>query len=231
MNANQNSLFLKQIEEKYQNENRLMNAVMLGQIHRVEKIMQTFGEREFLNRSTDSIRNAKNHAIIANTLLRKAAEQGMVHPAQLHDLSEKFGIEIELAPTEQAIVFILKTMARKYTLLVKNHSLKGYSPLIRKILVHIDSDLSADLSLKAHAKLMHVNPSYLSSLFKKETGLTLTQYVTQKRMEHAMHLLRTTTLQIQTIALQCGIHDICYFTKTFKNFTGKTPSEYRKDFS
>lgn len=231
MNANQNSLFLKQIEEKYQNENRLMNAVMLGQIHRVEKIMQTFGERKFLNRSTDSIRNAKNHAIIANTLLRKAAEQGMVHPAQLHDLSEKFGREIELAPTEQAIVFILKTMARKYTLLVKNHSLKGYSPLIRKILVHIDSDLSADLSLKAHAKLMHVNPSYLSSLFKKETGLTLTQYVTQKRMEHAMHLLRTTTLQIQTIALQCGIHDICYFTKTFKNFTGKTPSEYRKDFS
>lgn len=231
MNNLHNFTLLKQIEERYAVENKLISAVMQGQIHRVEKILTEMNLSYFELRVSDSIRNAKNYAIIANTLLRKAAEQGMVHPTQIHAVSETFAKEIELATTEQAILSILKNMARKYTLLVKNHSLKGYSPLVRKVLIHIDSDLSADLSLNTHAALLHVNPSYLSTIFKKETGQTLTQYVTGKRIAHAKELLTTTSFQIQTVALQCGIHDICYFTKLFKSYTGKTPTEYRKLFS
>lgn len=231
MNDIHNFLSLKRIEERYSTENKLIHAVMHGQIHRVEKMLQTLDLNYFESRASDPVRNMKNYAIIANTLFRKAAEQGYVSPSQLHIVSEAFAKEIETATTEQAILFILKNMARKYTLLVKNDSLKGYSPLIRKIMIHIDSDLSADLSLKTHAKLLHVNPSYLSTIFKKETGQTLTQYVTKKRMELAKTLLETTDLQIQTVALHCGIHDICYFTKSFKNHTGMTPTAYRKKYA
>lgn len=231
MNDTHNFLSLKRIEERYSNENELIHAVMHGQIHRVEEMLQNLDFSHFESRTSDPVRNMKNYAIIANTLLRKAAEQGYVSPPQLHALSEAFAKEIETATTEQAIFFILKNMARKYTLLVKNDSLKGYSPLIRKMLIHIDSDLSADLSLNAHAKLLHVNPCYLSTTFRKETGQTLTQYVMQKRMELAKNLLVTTEFQIQTVALHCGIHDICYFTKSFKKYTGMTPTAYRKRFS
>ena len=86
---------------------------------------------------------------------------------------------------------------------------------------------TSDLSLNTQAKLLDVNPSYLSTVFKKETGHTLTEYVTGKRIKHAVFLLNSTNLQIQTIAQYCGIPDICYFTKIFKKQIGKTPTEYR----
>ena len=86
-------------------------------------------------------------------------------------------------------------MVRKYCLLVKNHSLKGYSLLIRKVITKIDYDLTADLSLKVQAEYLNVNPSYLSTLFKKETGLTLTEYINRKRIDHALLLLNSTVMQ------------------------------------
>lgn len=109
--------------------------------------------------------------------------------------------------------------------------MKGHSLLVRKILVRIDSDLTADLSLKAQADFLDVNPSYLSTLFKKETGTTLTEYVNRKRVEHGIFLLNTTQMQIQTVAQNCGISDVNYFTKTFKKIVGKTPKDYRNHIS
>lgn len=109
--------------------------------------------------------------------------------------------------------------------------MKGYSLLVQKVITRIDSDLTTDLSLKTQAHLLDVNPSYLSTLFKKETGLTLTDYVNKKRVENAVFLLNTTTMQIQTIAQYCGIADVNYFTKIFKKYIGKTPKEYRGDIS
>ena len=109
--------------------------------------------------------------------------------------------------------------------------MKNYSPLIQKVLTTIDSELTADLSLNFQAKELNVNPSYLSSLFKKETGMTLTDYVNKKRAEHAARLLKTTSMQIQTIAQYCGILDVNYFTKVFKKYLGKTPKEYRESQS
>ena len=49
-------------------------------------------------------------------------------------------------------------------------------------------------------------------------------------MEHALFLLNSTNMQIQTIAQYCGIPDVNYFTKTFKKYIGKTPKEYREEF-
>ena len=109
--------------------------------------------------------------------------------------------------------------------------MKGYSPLIQRVITRIDSDLTADLSLKAIASLLNVNPSYLSTQFKKETGSTLTDYVNRKRVEHAILLLNSTSMQIQTIALYCGIPDVNYFTKLFKKYINKTPKEYRAEIT
>ena len=106
--------------------------------------------------------------------------------------------------------------------------MKQYSSLIQKVIKLVDTDLTADLSLKAISKELNVNPSYLSNQFKKVTDSTLTDYVNQKRVEYAILLLNTTSLQIQTIAQYCGISDVNYFTKIFKRIVGKTPSEYRK---
>lgn len=218
---------MEHIERRFSAETEFMQIVSHGQLHKIEMYANMINIAGTEVRLADRVRNAKNYAIIMNTLLRKAAESGSVHPVHIDRLSSDFAKKIELQTSEKGITALIKEMARKYTLLVKNHSLHGYSSLVRKVLIHIETNLSGDLSLKAQAKLLNVNPSYLSTVFKKETGHTLTEYVTGKRIEYAVFLLNTTKMQIQTIAQYCGIPDICYFTKIFKKKIGQSPSEYR----
>ena len=93
----------------------------------------------------------------------------------------------------------------------------------------VDFDLAADLSLRAIAGSLNVNASYLSTRFKQETGCTLTEYVNQKRIEHAAYLLQTTHMPIYAVAQSCGIQDENYFVKIFKRYTQKTPRQFRQE--
>lgn len=226
--AKQQLQALKNVDIRYAAENEFLQMVANGQIHKIEMYLNLIDLKSSEQRHVDNIRNAKNYAIIMNTLLRKTVEQSAVPPVHIDKVSSSFAKKIELQTSEKAIIQLLKEMARKYAFLVKNHSMKGYSTLIRQVLTHIDNDLSVDLSLSTIAALVKTNPSYLSTVFKKETGHTLTEYVTAKRIDHAIFLLNSTNMQVQTIASYCGIPDVCYFSKIFKRATGKTPSEYRE---
>jgi YesN/AraC family two-component response regulator len=164
---------------------------------------------------------------VLNTLARKAVENGGVHPIYIDSVSSDFALKIEAAKNTDECDELFFTMIRKYSRLVQKHSQKDYSLLVQKVITCIDTDITADLSLKTQAKLLNVNPSYLSTLFKKETGVTLTDYVNKKRVERAKHLLKNGNTQIQTVAQSCGILDVNYFTKIFKKYEGVTPKEYR----
>ena len=120
-------------------------------------------------------------------------------------------------------------MFRSYCRLVRKHSVNKYSPTVQKTILIIDSDLARDLSLSVLAEAVGVSAGYLSAIFKRETGQTLSYHVAEKRMKYAAHLLSTTNIQIQTVALHCGILDVQYFSKKFKKHIGKTPGEYRAD--
>lgn len=216
------------LEQRYKLENQLIQAVSNGKLHKAEKYFSLLSSTEFETHFENSVNNLKNYSIILNTILRKAAESASVHPLHINEISTQFALKIETTSSQAGFNFLLKEMIRKYTLLVKNHSLKGYSMYIRKVITTINHDLTEDLSLKTLANTLNINPSYLSTLFKKETGVTLTEYVNNKRIEHAILLLNSTDMQIQTIALYCGIPDVNYFTKLFKKIIGKTPKEYRK---
>lgn len=220
-------LSMRLIEERYDLEHQLMQAVSSGQTHKAELIFSCFSTHQLEQRTPNPLRNIKNYLFVINTILRIAAKNGAVHPLHIDKISSGFAKKIELITSETASYSLIKEMIRKYCMLVKNHSLKGYSLLVQKVITRIDSDLTADLSLKAQSGLLNVNSSYLSTLFKKETGMTLTEYVNRKRIEHAIFLLNTTNMQIQTAAQYCGISDVNYFTKIFKKIIGKTPKEYR----
>lgn len=218
---------MKILEERYNEENSLIQAVARGQTHKAEAFVNGFNIQGIEHRIPDRLRNVKNYMIILNTLLRKAAESADVHPIHIDKLSSEFAHRIEQLTSESGMNTLSREMVRKYCLLVTNHSMKDYSLLVRKVLTQIDLDLTADLSLKVQAKALGVNASYLSTLFKKETGKTLTEYVNGKRIEYAIFLLNSTQLQIQAIAQYCGISDVNYFTRLFKTAVGKTPKEYR----
>ncbi len=224
-------LAMRMLESRYEGEKKLMQAVSQGIAHKAEQMINNSSELMLEMRVDDPVRNMKNYVIVANVLLRKAVEQGGVHPFYIDGVSSDFARKIEKIKTVQEGVEMMHDMIYKYCALVKNHSMKNYSLLVQKVITIIDSDLTADLSLHRQAEMLNVNASYLSTLFKKETGMTLTEYVAKKRVDHAAFLLASTNMQIQNIAQHCGIFDVNYFTKIFKKIKGKTPKEYREDSS
>lgn len=223
------ALAVRTMERRYAFENELLEAVSKGQVHKENQLLSALSANLFEKRVADPLRNAKNYGIIMNTLLRKAAESGGVHPLYLDRTSSSFATRIEAIASLSENADLMRDMFRGYCRLVRKHATGKLSPVVGKAVVLVDADLSSNLTLDALAKAVGVSASYLSTAFKRETGTTLTEYVRKKRVKYAQKLLETTHLQIQTVAGHCGMVDVQYFSKVFKAETGQTPLEYRKN--
>ena len=79
------------------------------------------------------------------------------------------------------------------------------------------------------AALTYVNKSYLGTIFKKETGSTIPQYINEVRVEKSKLLLLEENLSIVEIASLCGFEGQSYFTKVFREIVGMTPKKYREE--
>ena len=222
-----NTLSLSTLEHNYNDENQLINAVSKGKLHLVTAITSAVSHSGTQSRQTDSLRGRKNDLIILKTLLRKAAEYGGVHPLHIHHLSSHYAYQIEHVHTIKESMVLQEDMIRNFCQLVKQHSLSKYSYYVGQAITLVQYDLTADLSLKAIAEKLNVNASYLSTLFHKEYGCTLTEFVNNQRIERAIALLKITSKSVQEIATDCGIHDTNYFIKLFKKQTGTTPHKFR----
>lgn len=104
------------------------------------------------------------------------------------------------------------------------------SPLVRKVITDVDTDLKEPLTLQYFSEKLEVNGSYLSNLFRRETGKTITQYVTDQRLKHAENLLRYTNKPVRSVAVEVGIGDAQYFSRLFRKKTGMKPTEYRRKY-
>lgn len=216
------------LEANYESERLLMDAVSKGKLNLITAAASSVFNNGTEPRLADSLRNRKNYLIILKTLLRKAAEYGGVHPLHIHRLSSLHAQQIEKIRTIKESLKLQENMIREYCLLVKNHSLSKYSYYVGKAITLIHYDLTADLTLHSISEQLNVNSSYLSKLFHKECGCTLTEYVNLRRIEQAAIMLKTDGKRIQDIAGECGFQDTTYFIRVFKKHYGITPTAYRE---
>ena len=216
------------LEEHYKLENLMLSAVTAGDYQNARMYYDTFMTFHLLPRTDNLLNNNRNFKIILNTLLRKAAEAGNVHPLYIDDISTKFAVLINEAKSMNELDNLSDDMIHKYCLLVQNHSMKSFSPVIQTIVSYIDFHYDEDLSLNFFTEMCHLTKTYLSNLFKKETGTTLTDYIHTVRMRKALTFLNGTSLSIQTIASVCGYSDLNYFIRIFKRRYGLSPKQYQK---
>lgn len=100
---------------------------------------------------------------------------------------------------------------------------------ITEILPYIDAHLSDELSLSALAKKSAVTPAHFSRVFKRLTGMNVTDYVNAKRIMRAKQLLEKSHMSIAEIGERCGFISIPHFHRKFKEVTGTTPSKYKRN--
>lgn len=103
-------------------------------------------------------------------------------------------------------------------------------PSISKIQDWINHNYLQSLSVREIADQFHYNPDYLSSDFKRHTGMSMTRYIQSKRIENAKNLLTSYNLSIKEAAFSSGFLDEKYFMKVFKAHESITPTDYKKAF-
>jgi len=99
---------------------------------------------------------------------------------------------------------------------------------MRTILRHIDAHPEQPLALSALAARAAVTPAHFSRVFKKLTGMNVTEYVTIKRVARAKELLAATDDNVEAAAERCGFESLPHFHRMFKKFAGMTPAAYRR---
>lgn len=99
-----------------------------------------------------------------------------------------------------------------------------------KIRQYIDAHYQEEIRRDALAEMVYLNTDYMSRIFKKEYGISISSYILQKRVEEAKNLLSHSNLPINTVSIYVGYSNFSYFTKMFKENTGYSPLEYRRKF-
>jgi YesN/AraC family two-component response regulator len=101
--------------------------------------------------------------------------------------------------------------------------------VVEKIKLHVlDNLASSELSVTRLATENFLNENYLSRVFKRETGVSLSQYIASKRMELAVRLLENEKLSVASVAAQVGYSNVSYFVTAFKKRFSLPPVQYRE---
>ncbi len=103
-----------------------------------------------------------------------------------------------------------------------------YNPLTKKIMEYIHSDISRKITLEDIGKMTFFSPIYCDTVFRKEVGRSIVDYVLDRRIDEAKRLLIEGTTPLVQIAEAVGFNDYNYFSRVFKKRSGYSPTEYRR---
>jgi two-component system, response regulator YesN len=101
------------------------------------------------------------------------------------------------------------------------------SPLSALVIAYVEEHLAEEISNEILSAVFRYSPNYLGQLFKKEAGVSISEFVTRRRVEEAKRILREERLTVSEVAYRVGFNDNHYFCTVFKRQTGVTPREYR----
>ena len=104
----------------------------------------------------------------------------------------------------------------------------GTKKMLDEIVDYLNKQYGEEINLNSVADHFHVNPAYLSRIFKSETGQNFNEYLNQVRMDAAVKLLMQDNFKINDISERVGYGNVSYFLKRFKGYFGCTPSEFKK---
>lgn len=96
---------------------------------------------------------------------------------------------------------------------------------------YVLAHLNQEFTRQDIADHVHLSQNHLARLFRREMGMSISEFILQERMKRAFQLLTETTLAVGSIALKCGYENYSYFLTLFRRVSGMTPSQYREKYS
>lgn len=205
-------------------EKELLGAVLSGDMASAANAFRLYYEKTYLQAAGNFEKVRMNILELFNYLSGKLGTS----------MAASFFIEnlenLSQSDSFNAVYNLSEAMIRRLTDTRFHSYAPGTPPLIRQVLHLIREQFDQDLTLSAAAEAVHVSPSYLSMVFRRETGQTFIRFLTGVRLENACRALRETDQSVTEISTRNGFSSQSYFIRIFRKNFGMTPLQYRKKF-
>jgi len=175
------------------------------------------------------LRHQKNMVVASATLASRAAVEGGLEYDTAMTVTDGYIQRAEIAPDRNALLMLHKEMLKTLTRMVSekrfNHS---DSAFVNRVVEVIEQHLTEPVTVQSIAEELGWNRCYVSSQFKRETGINLSEFINRLKIDEATRLLVTTDRSIANIASLLAFCSPSHFQAIFKKVTGMNPSKYRE---
>ena len=243
MNKELNSqLFLRWEEQRshedYNQEYGFYDAIAEGNIEEVKKMLVnpenvTMYERpEFGRLSNDFLRNIRYHFVVATALITRLCVEKGLERELAYTLSDLYINKMDSEINAKKILSLYNELLLDFTQkMAELPKQKVYSIQIVKAMEYIYKHRNERLTVQAVADSLHINRSYLSSLFIKETGTSISNFIRSEKIKAAANMLKFSEYSYSDIAEYFGFASQSHFIQCFKKQMGLSPKEYRTKYA
>ncbi len=211
----------------YSLEQQLLQQIKLCNFEEAMEIVKTTRQLERPKLSNDAIRSLKNGLIASCTLFTRAAIESNVDYEDAFALSDVFIKHIDQLNTIDELYQFEVTMIKDFIDLIERDRVSEYQYPISKVIKYIYANGAKKLTVSYLAGIYHMSPDYLSKMFHKEVGITLSIFIQAQRVDIAKNFLEFSQMSITDISTILEFCNPAYFTKIFKKHTGSSPKDYR----
>ncbi|PWT28351.1 hypothetical protein CPT75_15090 [Butyrivibrio fibrisolvens] len=223
-----------EIYRRYDQEKQFLSMIRNGDTKNILSAFEKMSSPEVLSVFSKESLNyyASGYGLaILKALSRKAAEESGLSVITIDEITQKYTQLSSATNNADLQTRYQIDMIVELTKAVHNHrlSLDKYSLSIQRVLEYISLHLGDHISNENLSANANMSISHLAKVFKKETGVTMTEYIALLRCKKAANLLKKTNLPIQEISSYVGYSDNNYFVKVFRKNYGMTPTEFRRN--
>lgn len=203
---------------------KIVGSLQLGNPSEAAKSLENILEEYRSN--TEPIENVKvSCMLIASYCYRLLASYKLFAP-ELADNEPETYKQIQSSRNIQNLMDILRQLIENIAQVMTSSDNK-FSYLIKETQKYIRDNFCRNINLQSIADHIHVNSSYLSRLYKKETGESIVDAINTHRIDYAKKLLKDPANKVFEVACAVGIEDPAYFTHVFTKYAGMSPKEYK----
>ena len=213
----------------YSAEKAMLEMVRLGDLNYQEALSASMNISDGVKiNANDPMRHARVSTVVFCTIVCRAAIEGGLSPEEAYSLGDAYIQSALDAHTIDELSTICISMYDDFVRRV--HRIREnpkYSEPIRRCCNYIEMNLDRNIRAQELADLIGYSVTYFTRRFRAETGFGISDYVKAARIERAKILLETSDSSVQEISDKLGFTTRNYFTRCFREVTGKTPMEYR----
>lgn len=206
-------------------------SVRSGNLEAVKNLFTPLGGEGFGKLSNDPLQNLKYHLVVSIALITRFCINGGLPHEEAYNMSDVYIQQTDMCTSKEEIDDVHLRMVIEFTKRMRRIvSSRAYSKTVNLALDYISDHLHDKILVKDIADSLNCTLSYISRIFHEETGMPISSYISQKKVEAAANMLQYSDYSASEISCYLNFSSQSYFIKVFKKYIGISPKEYKKRF-